>query len=74
VGDSNVRVCFRFGERRTPFGVGKGLPPPLPLRLLRSSLRDEEWRQQDDAADAEDLVQETFVRAMERPPADTARP
>jgi DNA-directed RNA polymerase specialized sigma24 family protein len=41
---------------------------------LRSSLRDEEWRQQDDAADAEDLVQETFVRAMERPPADTARP
>lgn len=26
------------------------------------------------AADAEDLVQETFVRAMERPPADTSKP
>jgi len=26
------------------------------------------------AADAEDLVQETFSRALERPPADTARP
>lgn len=26
------------------------------------------------AADAEDVVQETFVRAIEKPPADTSRP
>ena len=37
-------------------------------------LRGYAYRLSGDLSEAEDLVQETFLRAMERPPADTARP
>jgi len=50
---------------------------PAPLSTLYSQHRDHLWgiayRMTGNAADAEDLVQDTFRRALERPPADVQR-
>jgi RNA polymerase sigma-70 factor (ECF subfamily) len=44
-----------------------------PLEQYRPLLRDVAYRITGSAADADEIVQETFVRALDRPPADTTR-
>ncbi|HVU00221.1 MAG TPA: sigma-70 family RNA polymerase sigma factor [Polyangiaceae bacterium] len=60
--------------------VAEDVPPP-PRAPERSALEAERrhlwglcYRMTGSASDADDLVQETFIRAMERPPADATRP